>query len=127
MNYGNCIKCGRMIGYNNVRMCETCKELEFSGIKSYLDRNGMTSITKICEEFGVSKKLITEFVLDGRLDASYVPQEEIDKLLDENRRSQLVNTLSSLQRNAQTLNEPKKVIISEETKGTKMRYLGRRK
>ena len=126
MNYGTCSKCGKMIGYTNVRMCDSCKEVEFKKIKDYLDENGITSVSRICEELGESKKLITDFVLDGRLDAKYVPQSDIDALIDESRRSQLMNTLNSLKENAKSMDEPKKIIISEETKGSKMRYLGRR-
>ena len=126
MNYGTCVKCKKMIGYHNIRMCESCKEEEFNKIKEYLDEHGITSISEICEKLGESKKLITNFILDGRLDAKYIPQSEIDELVDENRRSQLMNTLNALQENAKSIEEPKKIIISEETKGSKMRYLGRR-
>lgn len=123
MNYGTCVRCKRMIGYANIRMCKDCKEDEFNRIKKFLEGRGICSTHIIHSELEIPKRLLAEFVLEGRLGANFIPQDEIDKIIEDNRRARLINTLSALQDNAKSLEQAKKESIFH---GSKMRYLRKR-
>lgn len=120
MNYGNCAVCGKMTAYNGVRICSNCKEEQFLRIKEYLNENGKTNIRVISSDLGLPKKLLFEYVVDGRLDALDIGKEDFDKALEDDRRSRLSNMLDNSV--PQNNNKPKKEIDRE---SPKMRFLGR--
>lgn len=123
MNYGSCAVCGKITSYNAVRVCPDCKEEILENVKKYLKENGETKIDEICHELNIPKRLIVEFVTGGVLEASNFDANEIEDLLDKERRRYLVEHLNTKNRNSNEIETTKKEIKTE----SKMRFLNRRR
>ena len=91
MNYGNCGVCGKQVAYRGVRICAECKEMEFKRIKEYLNENGKTRINVIAQDLKLPKKLLFEYVIDGRLDASDIGKDDYDNAIDTERKANLAS------------------------------------
>lgn len=123
MNYGSCAVCGKLTSYNAVRVCLDCKEEILENVKKYLKENGETKIDEICHELNIPKRLIVEFVTGGVLEASNFDANEIEDLLDKERKRFLAANFSSMSRSSSE-SEPQKQEIKTESK---MRFLNRRR
>ena len=124
MNFGNCVKCGKAISYENVRICADCKVKEFERVKEYIEENGKTNLGKISIDLKISRKLLIDFVVEGRIDANSIDPADVKEALDEARRSNLLSIFNSLNQNKPEDN--KKIVISDDTKRNKMRFLNKR-
>ena len=124
MNFGNCVKCGKAISYENVRICADCKEKEFERVKEYIEENGKTNLGKISIDLKISRKLLIDFVVEGRLDASSVDPADVKEALEEERRKKLLSEINLL--NSTAKKPDNKVIVSDDNKRNKMRFLNKR-
>ena len=107
MNYGNCARCGRLVAYNHVRICNNCKELELEEVKKYIDEKGTVPMNRLCSDLGIPKGLIVEFINEGSLEIKYFHEDEIEGLLEKERRKELVEHLNSLQGNSDKIESQK--------------------
>jgi len=123
MNYGGCARCGKLVAFNGVRICPSCREIELENVKKYLNENGKTMSDKLCRDLGIPKKLIVEFVQDGSLQATFFHADDLERLFDEERRKNLMEHLNTMNDNSKGLEEKKKELKIE----SKMRFLNRRR
>ena len=123
MNYGNCARCGKLVAFNHVRICPACKEKELEKIKAYLNENGKTKTDVLCKSLGIPKRLIVEFIMEGSLEPVFFNPDDVEQLLEEERKKELVEHLNKMNKNNQNIEENKRELKVE----NKMRFLNRRK
>ena len=123
MNYGNCKVCGKLVAYNKVRICNVCKEVELEKIKKYIEENGTIRINRLCKDLNIPEYLIVEFINNGSLETNNFYENEIEGLLEKERRRILVDHLKTLNHNNIEIESKKEEL---KIRG-KMRFLNLRK
>lgn len=124
MNFGNCAVCGKAISYGSVRICSQCKDKELDKVQKYLRENGVSRIENISKDLNIPKKLLYEFVIENKVEVASIEKADVDNIMDEARRSNLLSMFNSLNQNKTEVN--KKIVISDDTKRNKMRFLNKR-
>ena len=122
MNYGNCALCGRLVAYNTVRICDDCKEKKLELVINYLKENGVTKTDELCAKLNIPKRLIVDFIVEGSLEMKFLNADEVDQLLEEERKRNVVSTINSLVANQSKIETQKQELKSS---GNKMRFLNR--
>jgi flagellar operon protein (TIGR03826 family) len=70
MEMRNCPKCGKIFAYTAKPICKSCEQKEeetFETIRDYMEQNPTCNLGELSEATGVSPKLITRFIREGRL------------------------------------------------------------
>ncbi len=80
LNVGNCPVCGKVFSKVNRSVCPAChKEIEdqFVLCERYLRENRGATLEKLCDDTGVSIKMITKFIKEGRISIYNAPNVHI--------------------------------------------------
>lgn len=70
MNLGNCSQCGKLYVVNSLGLCAAClKDVEdqYHRCADYLRKNRASTMQELSDATGVSVRLITRFIREGRI------------------------------------------------------------